>query len=94
VNNTITVGPHDALAVRSITGIHPRWTSQRPRGRWFGWVQLRAHSRPLAAQVAITSGRIDVVLDEAASGVAPGQAVVLYDGTRVIGSATIAGTRC
>jgi tRNA-specific 2-thiouridylase len=93
VNNTITVGPHDALAVSRIAGIRPRWTSQRPRGRWFGWVQLRAHGQPVAAQVAITSDRIDVVLDEAASGVAPGQAVVLYDGTRVIGSATIAGTR-
>ena len=30
--------------------------------------------------------------DEPLSGVAPGQAVVCYDGTRVVGSATIAST--
>jgi tRNA-uridine 2-sulfurtransferase len=93
VNNTITVGPREALAVSRIVAIRPHWTSHRPGRRWSGWVQLRAHGQPLPAKVAITSDRIDVVLDEAASGVAPGQAVVLYDGTQVVGSATIAGTR-
>lgn len=33
-----------------------------------------------------------VRLDSPARGIAPGQAVVLYDGTRVVGSATIATT--
>ena len=33
-----------------------------------------------------------MILDAPAAGVAPGQAVVLYDGTRVVGSATIAAT--
>jgi tRNA-specific 2-thiouridylase len=35
---------------------------------------------------------VEVTLDEPAVGVAPGQAVVLYDGTRVVGGTTIAGT--
>ena len=33
--------------------------------------------------------RLRVALAEPAFGVAPGQAVVLYDGTRVLGSATV-----
>ncbi|HCA85648.1 MAG TPA: tRNA 2-thiouridine(34) synthase MnmA, partial [Streptomyces sp.] len=33
-----------------------------------------------------------VALTEPVRGVAPGQAIVLYDGTRVVGSATIATT--
>ena len=37
-------------------------------------------------------GRVRVVLDQPLRGVAPGQSVVLYDGTRVVGSATISGT--
>jgi tRNA-specific 2-thiouridylase len=37
-------------------------------------------------------GGLRVVLDEPLRGIAPGQAVVLYDGTRVVGSATIATT--
>jgi tRNA-uridine 2-sulfurtransferase len=36
---------------------------------------------------------VEVVLDEPLVGVAPGQAVVLYDGDAVIGSATITATR-
>ncbi|MFJ1993116.1 aminomethyltransferase beta-barrel domain-containing protein, partial [Streptomyces asiaticus] len=33
-----------------------------------------------------------VTFTEPVRGVAPGQAIVLYDGTRVVGSATIAAT--
>ncbi|QGX08441.1 tRNA 2-thiouridine(34) synthase MnmA [Janibacter melonis] len=36
--------------------------------------------------------RLVVDLDEAVRGIAPGQSVVLYEGTRVVGSATIAST--
>ena len=35
---------------------------------------------------------ITVLLDDATHGIAPGQAVVCYDGDRVVGSATIAAT--
>jgi tRNA-specific 2-thiouridylase len=38
------------------------------------------------------AGGLRVRLDEPARGIAPGQAVVLYEGTRVVGSATIDGT--
>ena len=46
----------------------------------------------MAATVQVHDERLQVVLDSATSGVAPGQAVVLYEGTRVIGSATITAT--
>jgi tRNA-specific 2-thiouridylase len=36
--------------------------------------------------------RVEVELGVPAYGIAPGQAVVVYDGTRVVGSATIAAT--
>ena len=36
---------------------------------------------------------MEIELLEPASGVAPGQAAVIYAGTRVVGSATIAKTR-
>ena len=46
--------------------------------------------------VVTTSGdpvdRVDVELLDPAYGIAPGQAAVIYDGTRVVGSATIAAT--
>jgi tRNA-uridine 2-sulfurtransferase len=91
VSNTVTVGPRDALAVRSIRAIRPTWTQARADGQWSGAVQLRAHGTPLSATVHIEE-HLEVLLDSPAGGVAPGQAVVLYDGTRVVGSATIAAT--
>ena len=57
----------------------------------------RARTPPSCAPTAARPGRgdrrrrrLEVTLPDPASGVAPGQAVVLYDGTRVVGSATIA----
>jgi len=41
---------------------------------------------------ADAGGELTVRLERAARGIAPGQAVVLYDGTRVVGSATISAT--
>ena len=40
----------------------------------------------------LIDGTLEVTFTEPVRGVAPGQAIVLYDGTRVVGSATIAST--
>ena len=92
VTNTVTVGPHEALAVRSIEGIRPTWTEREVLGPWRGVVQLRAHGEPLPALIEGRPEAVRVLLDEPAHGIAPGQAVVCYDGDRVVGSATIAAT--
>jgi tRNA-uridine 2-sulfurtransferase len=91
--NTITVGPRDALAVSMISAIRPTWTDQPPEREWSGQVQVRAHGHPMAATVWLHDQDLEVVLDSATTGVAPGQAVVLYSGSRVVGSATISATR-
>jgi tRNA-uridine 2-sulfurtransferase len=91
--NTITVGPRDALAVGSMSAIRPTWTNQAVGVEWSGEVQVRAHGIPMASRVWIYDDGLEVVLDSAVTGVAPGQAVVLYDGSKVIGSATISATR-
>lgn len=51
-------------------------------------------SQPGDGEIATTAGHqgVTVFLDELVRGVAPGQSVVLYDGTRVVGSATITAT--
>ena len=54
--------------------------------------QVRAHAEPVRAQATLVNDQVYVSLDEPIRGLAPGQAVVLYDGTRVIGSATVAAT--
>lgn len=92
--NTVTVGPRELLAVRTLTGVRPTWTSGPRSGRWRGHVQVRAHGAPLPATFAVAeSGReVRIELDEPAFGVAPGQGAVAYDGDVVVGSATIDAT--
>ncbi|MCW2813284.1 MAG: mnmA [Nocardioides sp.] len=92
VSGTVTVGPHERLAVRRLTGIRPRWCGSVPR-RVEGTVQLRAHGSELPATVLVgADDEVGIELHEPAYGIAPGQAAVVYDGTRVVGSATIATT--
>ena len=91
--NTVTVGPRDALAVSMISAIRPIWTGQPPAAEWSGAVQVRAHGLSMPATVRVHDDGLDVILESATSGVAPGQAVVLYEGSRVIGSATISATQ-
>ena len=40
----------------------------------------------------MTDERVEIELVDPAQGIAPGQAAVIYDGTRVVGSATIVST--
>ncbi|MDX6373125.1 MAG: tRNA-uridine 2-sulfurtransferase [Nocardioidaceae bacterium] len=97
VSGTVTVGPRERLAVRRLTGIKPRWCGSPP-ARLEGpgvSVQLRAHGAGHRAVVTVTGApgnTVDVELLDPAYGIAPGQAAVIYDGTRVVGSATIAST--
>ncbi len=90
VTGTVTVGARERLAVRRITATAPRWCGTAPASLT-GTVQLRAHGEPVPARVVVGDA-VEIGLEEPAYGIAPGQAAVLYDGTRVVGSATIAST--
>jgi tRNA-specific 2-thiouridylase len=89
VSGTVTVGPREELSVDRVTGIRPRWCGSVPSAPLEGTVQLRAHGEEHRALVTADDDTVDVELLEPALGIAPGQAVVVYDGSRVVGSATI-----
>jgi tRNA-specific 2-thiouridylase len=95
VSGTVTVGPRERLAVDGLEGIRPRWCGSVPR-RLAGpgvTVQLRAHGGEHRAAVTVDDTTVGIELLDPAYGIAPGQAAVIYDGSRVVGSATIASTR-
>jgi tRNA-uridine 2-sulfurtransferase len=95
VSGTVTVGPREALEVRRLEGMKLRWCSEAAPARVLDravTVQLRAHGAVHPATATVLGDRLVVDLHEPASGVAPGQSVVVYDGTRVVGSATIASS--
>ncbi|WP_374999721.1 tRNA 2-thiouridine(34) synthase MnmA [Aeromicrobium sp. CTD01-1L150] len=92
VSGTVTVGPREHLLVDALEGIRPLWCGTAPGEPLECTVQLRAHGAEHRAVVEVDGESVHVQLLEPAEGIAPGQAVVIYDGTRVVGSATIAST--
>ncbi|MEO3808500.1 tRNA 2-thiouridine(34) synthase MnmA [Sphaerisporangium sp. B11E5] len=91
VSNTVTVGPRSSLAVSSIVGARPIWNGPvaEPHEPLACMVQLRAHGEVYGCRVQLSGGELHIQLDTPATGVAAGQAAVLYDGDTVLGSATI-----
>jgi len=89
----VLVGAPDLLLVHWIEAVDPVWC-----GDGIGsepvqvLAQVRAHGIPTPARARLVDGRMLVDLIEPIRGLAPGQAVVLYQGTRVLGSATVAAT--
>jgi tRNA-specific 2-thiouridylase len=66
----------------------PAVTAQAQRG----FVQVRAHGAALACSYFFDGTLLNAQLDEPLLGLATGQAMVIYDGDRVVGSATICET--
>jgi tRNA-specific 2-thiouridylase len=91
-SNTVVVGTEDLLGVDEFHGSHVRWPGPAPVGELRLGAQLRAHGEEFPATVVAEGDGVVVRLDQRTRGVAPGQSVVLYDGTRVVGSATITRT--
>ena len=89
VDRTVTVGSREELAVSGLIASKPRWCGPAPTSELQAKAQLRAHGEQVAVTARLEGDQVLVSFDEPTSAVAPGQAVVLYDGTRVIGSATI-----
>jgi tRNA-specific 2-thiouridylase len=94
VSGTVTVGPGALLDVGVVTGDRAVWTAgAAPAATFDCLAQLRAHGAALPATVTVDPGDgVRVRLHTPARGIATGQAVVLYAGDTVLGSATVTGT--
>jgi tRNA-specific 2-thiouridylase len=87
--NTVVVGSRDRLAISTVRAKDARWLIEPPTASIAVGVQMRAHAAPVPARAMIAESGLVIDLNESAYGIAPGQTAVLYDGTRVIGSAII-----
>lgn len=93
VSNTVVVGSREELAISKMWGERPIWcgpdvTSEKKRG----FVQIRAHGSALECTYYFDGSNLISELDQPLLGLATGQAMVIYDGDRVVGSATICQT--
>ncbi len=91
VSRTVTVGPHEALEVSTVRTGPAVWSSPRPLPLTCV-VQLRAHGMVHGCLVEPAADGWSLTLDTPATGLAPGQTAVLYDGNAVLGSATVLST--
>lgn len=98
---TVTVGGADHLLSSEMTASSPYWLVDDDIRETRCTVQIRAHGEATPGHVrrvgSGTDARLEIALDHAVRGVAPGQAAVLYrseaDGDRVLGSGTICASR-
>jgi tRNA-specific 2-thiouridylase len=89
--NSVTVGPKDALERRDLTASRVNWiagVALEPGTRVTARIRHR-HQEAAAAVHPIASDRARVTFDEPQNAVAPGQAVVFYDGEIVVGGGWI-----
>lgn len=93
--NLVHVGPVEALDVYRIVGSDTVWLAPDldPAEPLRVGVQVRAHGREIPATVQSVESKLLVDLDEPLRGLAAGQSVVVYDGSRVLGQATVEETK-
>jgi tRNA-specific 2-thiouridylase len=90
VSRTVTVGSAEQLEVAEVVAGAPNWCGEAPALPFSGLAQLRAHGAAYGCRATAAEGRLVVAFGgDRPRGVAPGQTVALYDGDRVVGSATI-----
>jgi tRNA-uridine 2-sulfurtransferase len=84
--NTVVVGPRSALA-RSRVSVRGRLDAQSSRVE----AKLRHRSPAVAATLVRTPRGFELMLDEPAFGVAPGQTAVVYSDGAIVGAGVITG---
>jgi len=93
VSQMVRVGPPEMLDVQVIEASRATWTGA-PLGPGPHDViaQMRAHGEPMTARASFDGSTVRVHLVTPIRGLAAGQQVVLYQGDRVLGSATVDAT--
>jgi len=92
--NTVVVGAREDLAIRIIFGENPVWCGPAVTSTpTEGFVQIRAHGQPLPCTYFHDGEKLVAQLESDLLGLATGQAMVIYDGDRVVGSATVCETQ-
>lgn len=97
INNRVVVGSREELAITEISGgdvNEVKWCGPIPvLGEHRGLAQVRAHGKPLPCTYRWDGKKLSATLDAPLYGLAPGQALVIYEGERAVGSVTIEWTQ-
>lgn len=88
--STVVVGTREKLGKDGLIALDASWTSAPPTGAFEGSCSIRYRQKPVPCRAQILpDGKVTVSFTQPQFGVTPGQAVVFYDGDRVVGGAWI-----
>jgi len=85
----VVLGTHDELARQELDADRANWLVPHVHTSFRCHAQIRYRHEAASAEVCVEGERIHVRFDEPQYGVTPGQAVVLYQGDRVLGGGWI-----
>lgn len=89
--NTVVVGENEDLMATGLEAEDVTFVSgEMPDGPFAAQARIRYRGEPGAATVTVEGSRAEVRFERPQRAVTPGQAVVFYDGERVLGGGTIA----
>jgi tRNA-specific 2-thiouridylase len=87
----LVVGPRDAVMASGLVARGAVWLADELPERISCAAKIRSTGREVPCRVAVEGARVRVAFEEPQFAIAPGQAVVFYDGDRVLGGAWIEG---
>jgi tRNA-specific 2-thiouridylase len=90
-SNTVVMGSLDAASFKGLKADGVTWVAgSQPGPEFSAGVQIRHRHKPAPSLITVhVNGAITVEFEEPQHGVAPGQAVVIYDGEIVLGGGWI-----
>ena len=90
----VVIGPRAELLGRGVIARELNWLGNPPALGAHVLVQIRHRAAPAAAEVVrVATDEIELALDEPVAAITPGQSLVLYEGTRVLGGGIIDAAR-
>ncbi len=90
ISNDVVIGRKEDLGQSQLTASKTNWLTDVPGESFACSAQIRYNSQPVPAMATLLPDqRLQIKFDMPQSGVAPGQAVVVFDGERVLGGGWI-----
>jgi tRNA-specific 2-thiouridylase len=93
-DRAVVIGPRQELLGRGLVARDLNWLGAVPEVGTRVAVQVRHRAAAAAAEIVrLTPHEVELALDEPVAAITPGQSLVIYDGSRVVGGGIIEAAR-